>query len=409
MRPLKKISLCLLLLIPALFLAAGCGGFKPDETPAPHVTRLGVCKKGVDVSRYNPDTQENADRINSLGAGWYYNWGSAPENSKIEAEYVPMVWGAGSVNSHTLQEIREGYQAGEYNYLLTFNEPDVRDQSNMTVDQAIALWPQLEALGIPLSSPATSYPIDTGKWTINTWFDDFMTRADELGLRIDFIAVHCYQDFSRGMEAVNELRDVLMELYQRYEKPIWITEFGNIDIKYWGTGKYDPACNYEAAAEYTTNVTKMLESFGAVERYAWFLDNFGEHGDDRPKEAEYTALFNDDDTISEIGKLYRDARSAEALRIETGFIAGVKENEFFNMKLRASGGTGDYSFTVYRPAVISGRTMPPNYSNIGLSVSKSGEVYGTPIIDGEYEICVYVTDSAGQAAFKIFRITIESA
>ncbi len=55
----------------------------------------------------------------------------------------------------------------------------------MSVDEALELWPQLESLGVPLGSPATV-------GFNNDWMREFMERADALGLRIDFVAVHSY-------------------------------------------------------------------------------------------------------------------------------------------------------------------------------------------------------------------------
>ena len=38
----------------------------------------------------------------------------------------------------------------------------------------------------------------------------------------------------------------------------------------------------------------MLESLGFVERYSWFVDNYG--GGANPENGRYSRLFNDDDT-----------------------------------------------------------------------------------------------------------------
>ena len=40
--------------------------------------------------------------------------------------------------------------------LLGFNEPDQPDQANMTVQQALDLWPHLMATGMRLGSPSTA-------------------------------------------------------------------------------------------------------------------------------------------------------------------------------------------------------------------------------------------------------------
>jgi hypothetical protein len=41
--------------------------------------------------------------------------------------------------------------------ILGFNEPDLAGQANMTVGQALDLWPRLQATGRRLGSPAVAY------------------------------------------------------------------------------------------------------------------------------------------------------------------------------------------------------------------------------------------------------------
>ena len=63
-----------------------------------------------------------------------------------------MIWGSASV---TTLGAESGQSAGRV--LLGFNEPDLAVQSNMTVDQALDLWPKLQATGLELGSPAVAY------------------------------------------------------------------------------------------------------------------------------------------------------------------------------------------------------------------------------------------------------------
>ena len=87
-------------------------------------------KKGVSAWTFN-----GVDRaLEKSGASWYYTWGSATRASPPErVQFVPMIWGAGSVTTANLREVsREGH------YLLGFNEPDNPGQSDMSVAQALA-------------------------------------------------------------------------------------------------------------------------------------------------------------------------------------------------------------------------------------------------------------------------------
>lgn len=396
----------------ALCLAlAGCNfdrhnAYVPDDSPAAHRDVAGATtKKGVSVSRYGNGSAQGNANLSSLGASWYYNWSMEPVNG-LDMEFVPMLHGLGNMTDGDLARIKAGYESGAYKYLLVFNEPD-GDYSGggnpASVEDALAVWPKLEEIGIPLSSPAVTNPFQAnGKW--NDWFDAFMTGAKQRGYRIDFIAIHYYQDFSLS-GAHSTLRSQLLKIYEKYELPIWITEFGCIDISTWNpnTPGGNPACTLSAATSYTKNVTDMLESLGFVERYAWFLDNFNQHGSSRPSEAAYTSLFNDDDTISETGIVYRDRVSRHPLSIDTETLPTAKKGEFLSFKFTACGGEGDYRFSSVPPTGVTLRAVLPR----GLSLSPSGELYGTPQADGEYTLCVTVTDAENQQTYRVYSFIVE--
>jgi hypothetical protein len=83
---------------------------------------------------------------------WWYNWAVKGSGANVGIEFVPMIWGAGSLNA-TLP-------AGS-KYLLTFNEPNFHAQSNLTAAQAAADWPTIEtkaaAAGIPIVGPGMNF------------------------------------------------------------------------------------------------------------------------------------------------------------------------------------------------------------------------------------------------------------
>ena len=111
-----------------------------------------------------------------------------------------MIWGAASVNAATLSQAKAAS-----NILLGFNEPDMSGQSNMTVAQALSLWPQLMATGMTLGSPAVADDAATP----GGWLDQFMSGAAARGYRVNFITVHWYgADFTTG-PAVQQLQSYL--------------------------------------------------------------------------------------------------------------------------------------------------------------------------------------------------------
>ena len=354
-----------------------------------HVDNNSTIKKGIGVSRYNNQSKTSGEKINNLEVGWYYNWGiTDPDNDYINSEYVPMMWGRNTFTQENINKIKDGYQKGKYKYLLTFNEPDNNSQSNMTVQEAINMWPELEKIGIPLSSPC---PADYS----SGWLDEFMQKAKELKYRVDFIAIHCYQDFSVSGVEKKMKTDVLDTIYEKYKLPIWLTEYGAIDISTWaGGGKYNPNCNEKAAKEYIENSTKLLEKLGYVERYAWFLDNFNETGSARPKEAPYTSLYNDDDTISSTGEIYKNIVSSKPLKITTKTLNDASINKDYYFQIEAEGGKGNYTF--------SSQNLPN-----GLSLSSGGQLYGKLSKNGEFNINITCNDENGQTTYKKYLLLVD--
>jgi hypothetical protein len=89
---------------------------------------------------------------NVMNPNWYYTWGRTPRAGS-HAEFIPMAWnGSAITNPTSFQQLTS--QSSEY--ILGFNEPERSEQANMTVAQAIALWPQLMATGKKLVSPAVA-------------------------------------------------------------------------------------------------------------------------------------------------------------------------------------------------------------------------------------------------------------
>ncbi|MEU9457053.1 glycosyl hydrolase [Streptomyces sp. NPDC048277] len=267
------------------FEGTGGGDVRPsaaDAGPATGGTAVAAsARKGVGLNPVDGASQALADS----GAGWYYNWTSStgPVTKPAGDEYVPMIWGPGSVTDTELsQATREGSQ------LLTFNEPDSATQANMTPEQALDLWPQLEATGLRLGAPAVASGADVP----GGWLDRFMQGAADRGLRVDFIPLHWYGgDFGPG--ATDQLRSYLQAVHDRYHKPIWLTEYALIDFSQ-GTPRYP---SQQEQIDFINASTHMLDSLDYVERYAWFALS---------TQTSPTGLYNGTDANAS-GLAYRDA------------------------------------------------------------------------------------------------------
>jgi hypothetical protein len=209
-------------------------------------------------------------RARIVKATWYYTWGPNGA-SEPGIEFVPMVKGKGHVNDATLDAIKKSGAK----VLLCFNEPERADQGNVTVEEALDLWPKLMATGLRLGSPAPSSD-QRGM----DWLKRFMEGVKKRKLRVDFLAVHWYRsaniaDFERWLE----------ELKRDHKRPVWVTEFN----AYYTGGDRDA---------FAASAFKMLDREKNVERYAYM-----DCGPGRPG-----GLFADNSwtNLSKLGEAYRD-------------------------------------------------------------------------------------------------------
>ncbi|MFH6772330.1 glycosyl hydrolase [Gaetbulibacter aestuarii] len=270
-------------------LILGCeknviGDFGASELPAetdPTATDA-IMKKGV---AYTNKAKDWSYKTSDSKAFWMYSWGNdlkeeVPEN----VEYVPMFWGKGSVTEANLTRIKGLIDEGKVKYVLGFNEPDGANQANMTVDEAIALWPQLETLGVPLGSPATVSPD-------NSWMQEFMQRADAEGLRVDFVTVHSYG----GANVLNFISKLKYAHDNYGGRPVWVTEFAVAD---WNATTVENNKYSEAQViEFMQDATTAMNNLEWVHRYAWF------DGGGRPALASST-LFDDESNLTALGQVY---------------------------------------------------------------------------------------------------------
>jgi RNA polymerase sigma factor (sigma-70 family) len=226
----------------------------PSSVPAaPVVKQVSSTRKGVGVWTFNGVDAA----LSESGAGWYYTWSTQHSGISGASTFVPMIWGPGSVTASALAQAKS-----EGPDLLGFNEPDMASQSNMSVSQALSLWPQLMSTGDTLGSPAVA----TGAATPGGWLDQFMSGAKARGYRVDFICLHWYGSDFVTSDAVSQLESYIQAVYNRYHLPIWLTEYALIDFSH-GAPAF-PTDQQQAA--FVTASTQMLSSLSYMQRYAWF-------------------------------------------------------------------------------------------------------------------------------------------
>jgi hypothetical protein len=185
------------------------------------------------IAYNNPDKKGtcsvNDATVQAFASQWYYGW-SLNKLSYPGIQYVPMTWGKGSAIDANVAAlaIRK-----DVDHLLSFNEPDGVDQSNVPVDTAVVRYRVMMKSGLRLGSPVTTQGEAFGA---GRWLTDFMNKAQTFNLRTDYICVHWYD---WGSETNNAATDSLtaervLTRFQTYiqnvrnaypNRPIWVTEY----------------------------------------------------------------------------------------------------------------------------------------------------------------------------------------
>lgn len=249
-----------------------CAVFYCSLAPAAAAT-----KKGVAIGAHDPQA---AERIETLGAGWYYTWNTTPV-AGVGAEFVPMAWG------------RKPVSLAATCHLLLFNEPDGANQADLSVEEAVRL-------AAPLSLKARYVVSPSAVNALGGWFVHFDAAAEQAGIDLDYVAMHWY-----GGPSVRQFLRKVDAVHERYGKPIWITEFAVADWKARpGRNRYSAA----QTARFLEKVLPELERRPFVARYAWM-------GAGTLSPAIMSSrLFDDEGRLTEVGEVYRAFRSAEQPR-----------------------------------------------------------------------------------------------
>lgn len=193
---------------------------------------------------------------------WAYNWGrTTTVDLPAHVVFNPMQWGnfnwdIGS-SAGPMEQFRSAWhREAKAMCQMGFNEPDGTDQSNLTVDKAIQLWPRLERMDMPLVSPVTKNPL-------TTWMTNFMAQADARGYQVDAVAVHKYPSPNGGDPGA--LISELQTVYTSWGRPVWFTEFSTVD---WNNNSnWTEEDNYNWLAEFMWRA----ESLSWLRRYSLFL------------------------------------------------------------------------------------------------------------------------------------------
>jgi hypothetical protein len=266
--------------------SSGSGSGTTLPTPATK-----SAKRGIAYDLSNPADLQAL----SPGVSWWYNWGSQPNGgvptnyrTQYQMDFYPMIWG-GNYNVNAV----ESYLLANptIKYLLVLNEPNLTSQSNLTPQQAAALWPDFEAIsakaGVKIVGPAITWGTMSGYGDPVVWLDAFYAAYEAANNnrqpQIDYIAFHWY-DYG--------LNDQLDRL-TKYGKPFWVTEFANWHSQNDGA-QIDTLAKQEAQMK---DMVATCESRSDVFRYAWFTGRVN-------PDPHFDSLLGASGQLTALGQLY---------------------------------------------------------------------------------------------------------
>jgi hypothetical protein len=177
-----------------LLLATGMLATCSTQVTQRHQRRLPSGWRGLGMC-----PQFHCQDATTLDVSWFYTWHSDhPCPGLTSVPWVPMIFNA----AHAKDAAR--LKGSGADALLGFNEPDCANQGNVTVEEALDLWPQLMATGLRLGSPA---PASFTNGTF-TWLKQFVDGVKLRGLRLDFLAVHFYLYHGQTIEDFRQATDL---------------------------------------------------------------------------------------------------------------------------------------------------------------------------------------------------------
>jgi len=256
-------------------------------------------------------------------SSWWYSWSATagftgpkgsfcdqPETAVSDArasgmEFVPMFWYVANCCDLTISrtilratqltytlfsrgtpipqqpfsvEVEQNLQ--EASYLLTFNEPEMAQQSNISPEEAAQIWPQIvsiaESYTLQLVAPCATG--DKGLQWYTEWLGNCTALYPASSCTFHYTCMHLYYQpwdeelgscapgvhnwaciGNQAAKAVNKIS----QWFTTFGKPTWLTEFACAP---WGGATCDEA-RHTALME---QMLPILDDNSAVFRYSWY-------------------------------------------------------------------------------------------------------------------------------------------
>ncbi len=171
-----------------------------------------------------------------------------------------MLWGNGHRGAVQNDAARFAEFTGKWSasnapqYAIGFNEPDCStpESSDLPVDDAVWAWDQwlapLGAAGTVLVSPSMCSQLH----------ENFLTPfTQKISMPYDIVAVHIYKP------DVTQVKAVLDYFWIKYQKPMWVTEFGCVD----DNPNFSPSWDAGRNAQFMRDAVGVFQNDDRVKAY----------------------------------------------------------------------------------------------------------------------------------------------
>ena len=284
---------------------------------------------------------------------WAYNYDDfTTVNLPAAVNYTPMMNAAQYWEPLSdIQSRAPGWVASaQPTCLLAYNEPDnsvAAGGSNTSTNDVLGAWPYIQALNVPIVSPACAN-------TYGDWMYNFFTMIAASNYRVDYTAVHMYQTPNASALISN-----LQNVYNTWGRPVWITEFSPVDWN--GNQSWTENDDYNFLAEFMW----MAEDNVWLKRYAIFPFS---GTNPNPPYASVTAGYRgnfflaDGATLAPYGELYATWDANRTLQTRTPFLIHNLATSF--RLISTNGFSAPQPATIYtREAAAQWALLPAQTAN----------------------------------------------
>ena len=263
----------------------GGGDTVPELGPWPPANLRHYMKRGVAFGfNTNPPNDGSATRTDmellSPGINWFYNWSSNINQNVRESAldngivFIPQLWNASwnpeTVRTNLQNLIDEGH---DIRWIMTYNEPMLTMEANMTPARAAADWPRVVQLAnsfdppLKIVSPAMTFGNMPDFGNPVVWLREFFAQPGVYIEDMHAIRIHTYMSHVSAVSSY-------VRSFQEFGLPIWVTEFSAWYYVPGGPYAQSPSGGQAEGVQFQMNFMSMVLTYfelnPIVEKYFWF-------------------------------------------------------------------------------------------------------------------------------------------